>query len=243
MRSRNLSCVDLTDTILASGLAENGPDSVAASTKTDSVATEEEDEGKGKGEEDGPAQTPKPTDVVSPMRDKGKSLETLAPTTTNPTNGEKSHSPLSPQPTRAEKNGSESEADEPIHSPLPTRERVDRRSSTSASISTENSMSLLLVDDNVRNGSVSPEASSQLASPPTNSPPMTGHQPPPPRSLRQKSRPRLPHGQERPRSRQSLRRIRATTATTRHHRRQQQQPIEPTRAIKSPTHILPGGLP
>ena len=46
-----MSCVDLTDTILASGLAENGPDSVAASTKTDSVATEEEDEGKGKGEE------------------------------------------------------------------------------------------------------------------------------------------------------------------------------------------------
>ena len=87
---------------------------------------------------------------MSPIRDKGKGVVAVVDTTTLPVNGEKSQSqsPQSPQSRRTKRSGSESEADEPIHSPLPTRERVHREDSTAAVASTD-AMSLLLVDDNV----------------------------------------------------------------------------------------------
>jgi hypothetical protein len=122
---------------------------VATSTGT---ASAEEDEGT-KERLDGPTRTTKSRDVVSPIRDKGKGVVAVVDTTTLPVNGEKSQSqspqsPQSPPSRRTKRSGSESEADEPIHSPLPTRERVHREDSTAAVASTD-AMSLLLVDDNV----------------------------------------------------------------------------------------------
>jgi hypothetical protein len=96
--------------------------------------------------EDGPAQTTKSTNAVSPTRDKGKGAQTLADATSNhPVNGEKLESP--PQSPRAEMSGSGSEGDEPIHSPLALRARMN--SVSTAPRAGAETMSLLLVDDNV----------------------------------------------------------------------------------------------
>lgn len=116
---------------------------MATSTGT---ASAEEDEGT-RERPDGPTRTTKSRDVVSPTRDKGKGVVAVVDTTTLPVKGEKSQS-QSPHSRRTKRSGSESEADEPIHSPLPTRERVHREDSTAAVASTD-AMSLLLVDDNV----------------------------------------------------------------------------------------------
>jgi len=114
---------------------------VACSTGT---ASADEDEGV-KGGVSGHTRTAGSTDVVSPTRHKGNDVVAVTDTTTHPVNGEKSQSPDSLE---TKKSDSDSEADEPIHPSLPTRERADRRSSTSSPTSAE-TMSLLLVDDNV----------------------------------------------------------------------------------------------
>jgi hypothetical protein len=115
---------------------------VATSTGT---ASADEDEGK-RGKDDRPAQTTKSKDLESPTRHKGKAVVAVEDTATSQAvNGEKSQSPHS---RRTKKSDSESEADEPIHSPLPTRERVHREDSTAA-VASADAMSLLLVDDNV----------------------------------------------------------------------------------------------
>jgi hypothetical protein len=127
-------------------LDENGSDATAVGTKTETVdAKTEIAESE---EEDVPTQTTNSTNVVSAIRDKGKGAETLADATTNHSvNGERLKSlPISP---RAEMSGSGSEGDEPIYSPLALRARMS--SGSAAPRAGAETMSLLLVDDNVRN--------------------------------------------------------------------------------------------